>query len=1197
MNTLLKNLLLGGSATALTVGAAFTSAHAQGNAGPVPADDIETVNSSAGRLDLQGFTQPTPVTVIGIETLNRDAKVNIGDEIRELPQVRGGASLQTGAGNNLAAIAANTPGVDTVALRNLGAQRNLVLFDHQRVTSTTLVEGTVDLSLIPTGLVQRVDVVTGGASSAWGSDAVTGVINLVINKTYEGFKGNVTYSNSTEVSNPVYKASLAWGTSFLGGKGHIVAAADITHADADLFAGDVWRSHVPNGRGLVYNSAYCAGAIVYATGATTGGTCSAVAAGQPALIYAYGLGNTQTVVGGLIASNTNGTAGSPIAVAGNISGYGAGGGTYLKGVFFQGDNKNPAQFNYGTLYSSNSCYNGCTNNQFGTGGWGSQTNPYHVGTYFTYVSYQVLPDVKASVQLNYSRLSARIAGATVPGTNRVIYADNPFLPDQIAQDFVCAAPVGAGSPGNAPAGAVPTTACGTELSNGYNPYTKQNYTNNPAGGTSGATSTPLTLQQMQARPSQSFTANFEFSGNRENTSPSATNGVGVYNDATKFTWQKNCASFYHNCGWANKVVMRGVFTLDGNLGDDWTWTAYIQNSDARIKERVMQVISVRVNNALDAVRVTSGNVGTSGLPIGSIQCRALLNPSQSTLTNTPSAATGVTGIAGQVPSNTLGITTAGELTGCVPFDPFGNGEISAGTMAYVAPAKYGSPTVPMANTLTRLQQAAGAFSLQGVLPWKLPAGDVGVAFGAEWRLERQGQYNVDPRSQLNMYSSGNFGANWEGRLHTEEGFLEVDAPILKNQWVQSLDVSMAGRITNYSFSGLVETWKLGATTQINDDVKLRVTWSYDIRQPDVYDLYYPGSNSGATCGRFVLSNLAIPATNSCFSINNGNPNLVPEKAQTIAAGLVLTPTFLDGVTASIDWYQIHLHGALFTPGLTEPIGRCQNGDLSYCADLVFSNPSPGPWLGAQGCGTLPNGALNPNTFGCLGADTLTPISYVHTNPVNAALLRTAGFDFAVAYGFDLFTGSADVSFNGNYTYDFSRVLPTLVGAGAAGTAIAGQYYPGCTTTCNVNVDFQGIGSSGGYYSGGNRFRGNLNFNYREGAWSFGAQARILGDSRMNVDAGGLIPEQRANAAWLIPLSTIAFNKINGQDVAQVSSGQSGYLQFTNYNRYQVDLDLRASYRWSNNITLFGAVDNVQDLPSFSNGGQRRQYRVGVRWNY
>ena len=54
---------------------------------------------------------------------------------------------------------------------------------------------------------------------------------------------------------------------------------------------------------------------------------------------------------------------------------------------------------------------------------------------------------------------------------------------------------------------------------------------------------------------------------------------------------------------------------------------------------------------------------------------------------------------------------------------------------------------------------------------------------------------------------------------------------------------------------------------------------------------------------------------------------------------------------------------------------------------------------------------------------------------------------------------------------------------------------------------------------------------------------------------------------------------------------------TQYNPWAIDIDLRASYRYSNNITLFGAIDNVMDNPQFGNGGQRRQYRMGVRWNY
>jgi outer membrane receptor for ferrienterochelin and colicin len=84
----------------------------------------------------------------------------------------------------------------------------------------------------------------------------------------------------------------------------------------------------------------------------------------------------------------------------------------------------------------------------------------------------------------------------------------------------------------------------------------------------------------------------------------------------------------------------------------------------------------------------------------------------------------------------------------------------------------------------------------------------------------------------------------------------------------------------------------------------------------------------------------------------------------------------------------------------------------------------------------------------------------------------------------------------------------------------------------------------------------------------------------------------------IPLQSITYAQVNGQNVASTTSGQSyaGWAE-TNYNPYAVDVDLRASYKWNNNITLFGAVDNVQDLPTFGNGGQRRSYRAGIRWNY
>src|SRR4051812_410816 len=153
---------------------------------------------SASRISLQNFQAPTPVIRIDRDKLERDAKSDIGDLIRELPITGPSPSLNNGG--NSANVSQGDAGLDTVSLRNLGVSRTLVLFDGQRVVSSNLLGGGVDLTTLPATLVSRVDVVTGGASAAWGSDALAGVVNLVLDKNFEGLKGNLSFSAATEVT-------------------------------------------------------------------------------------------------------------------------------------------------------------------------------------------------------------------------------------------------------------------------------------------------------------------------------------------------------------------------------------------------------------------------------------------------------------------------------------------------------------------------------------------------------------------------------------------------------------------------------------------------------------------------------------------------------------------------------------------------------------------------------------------------------------------------------------------------------------------------------------------------------------------------------------------------------------------------------------------------------------------------------------
>src|SRR5882757_5407567 len=206
MNNLCKQLMLGGSMAAM-VAAITASAQAQ-----EAAPQTEAVTVSASRIQIQGYEAPTPVTVIGVEQLNRDAKVDIGDSIRELPAV-GGRGDSPSNGSHSGNASQGDAGIGTIDLRGLGVVRTLILFDGQRV-----------------------DVVTGGASAAWGSDAVAGVVNLVINKHFSGFKANATFGNDSHDDHKSYKFEVTAGTDFLGGRAHTEIAGTYTMIP-DIFYG------------------------------------------------------------------------------------------------------------------------------------------------------------------------------------------------------------------------------------------------------------------------------------------------------------------------------------------------------------------------------------------------------------------------------------------------------------------------------------------------------------------------------------------------------------------------------------------------------------------------------------------------------------------------------------------------------------------------------------------------------------------------------------------------------------------------------------------------------------------------------------------------------------------------------------------------------------------------------------------------
>lgn len=205
----MKKLVLGTAVCAVTLIAQGADAQEGG---------LEEIVVTGSRVVVDGSQAPTPVTVVSSEQLQLASPGVIGEALNQLPVFRGSTRPSTGT------VSATGPNSGSfLNLRSLGPQRTLVLLDGRRPTPSAL-SGAVDTNLLPQELISRVDVVTGGASAAYGSDAISGVVNFVLDTKFEGIKGLAQGGTSTHGDDDSVKSSLTAGTSFADGRGHIVAS-------------------------------------------------------------------------------------------------------------------------------------------------------------------------------------------------------------------------------------------------------------------------------------------------------------------------------------------------------------------------------------------------------------------------------------------------------------------------------------------------------------------------------------------------------------------------------------------------------------------------------------------------------------------------------------------------------------------------------------------------------------------------------------------------------------------------------------------------------------------------------------------------------------------------------------------------------------------------------------------------------------
>ncbi len=818
------------------------------------ANSVESVTVTGSRVISDITLSPTPLTVVTAEQLSATTPTNIPDALNKLPDFIGGASPRSqnnGQNNNSG---------NTLNLRNLGVTRTLILLDGQRVAPSNR-DGTVDVDALPQMLMSRVDVVTGGASAQYGSDAVAGVVNFILDKKFDGFKYDINAGISKYGDAAEQKIGLAWGTDLFGGRGHYELAARVFNQDAIPmqarpygYQHQTWVQagsgtaanpfvNVPNGR--LFNQS--------STGTISCGTNCALA------------NYTFNSSGGLQPL----THGIPTLTA-NLESGGDGG----------------FEDNIGTMQSRQ-----------------------RQGEFFNRFSYDITPDINAYIQGSWSESSdySTWAPFTISASSsrpNTFFTNNPYLsPD--AQTRLTAAATAAGNFVKAPVVAV-----------------------NGSVGPAVAANTP-------------FFADPSYVGQI----------VGGQNAAAQ-------GDVYITKGLDRNLSMSTGLT--GKLAS-FDWNIFYSHQESRVAVNdPTNTNNAKLLASLDAVVAPAGTT-VNGVNVGgTIQCWSAIQPQYASL-----------------------------YAGCVPMNVFNPSQgISQSAFNYIKQDTEWALTQQLDNV--------GASISGGLFGLGLPAGEITGALSGEmrWRTFDM-KTNALPTDFVNCTGlrmcTQNGGA--APSLYTQntnapvnvsdnvwETALELNIPLLKDfPLAQDLNTDIAGRYTDYSTSGVAETWKIGVNDRINDTVRLRGTMSFDIRAPNLNDLFGPTSITSTG-----FNDLLTSVNSGTQLVTKGNSGLTPEVAHTATLGIVLTPDFIPGFTTSLDYYQTHMSNAITS--ISYQTTSVQN----LCITSAPSYNSPYCLL-----------ATRPVAPGQPGyAASANYPTQILSSPLNSANIQMEGWNFEADYTFD-----------------------------------------------------------------------------------------------------------------------------------------------------------------------------------------------------
>lgn len=539
-------------------------------------------------------------------------------------------------------------------------------------------------------------------------------------------------------------------------------------------------------------------------------------------------------------------------------------------------------------------------------------------------------------------------------------------------------------------------------------------------------------------------------------------------------------------------VMRGSAGIKGSLDERWSFDGALAFQDTRQDLDIYNTIQRNLYAASDVVRHP-----TTGLPV----CYSQF----------------------YTPSGTFVPAGTGLDAGCVPLDLFGPDRVSQAASDYV---------MDWNTADISLRQTSADFNIRGALGENLAftSEPISLALGGGYRrltanreVDALSDINIDftglrvcnatstpncsgtqtsyPTSLQGRYGSYQYynPSPLSGQVSVYEFYGELGVPLVEDAPLfQSLAATFAGRLTHYSQSGWEPMWKLGLNWTLDDNVRFRTTYSADTRAPSVLELFDTATVSQGR-NRVPCSTCASNIVSAGQNIAQGNPNLSPEKARTLTAGIVLSTEFLPGFQASVDFYRIRLKDSIVRLGPQVIVDLCAEGDQNFCSQIEV------------------NGNPVTSTSGIGASDFVV----VFDRSLNFARETTSGLDFEAAYSGALGAGDLSVRLTSNY-------------------ALQAKVAGGCSSVRGTNLvgHIASCGNTNGAFP---RVRARLGVNYDIGAFGIYLQERYISGGKKDPDLveGIDVSENDVPATFYTDLNL-------SYQLGQVLGGESEvYLQVTN----------------------------------------------------